>query len=209
MSDDLDGFGDDARRAVALAEEEARGRGVDRVGTEHLLVGLLLADPAIALALSRAGGTVAAVRHRVRETAGDARPSPDDPEGPLPLSSRANRAIGRAIRFSHHDRSEVVETRHVLLGVLDVEGTAGQVLRGSGVDVGALQRGLQGAATEAAALPSLTNRSADAPTCAGCGAALGELAFRVVPARSPDGGTLDALVFSCPACGAAVGASRA
>lgn len=207
MSSDLDGFGEDARNAVIAAEEEARALGVERVGTEHLLVGLLLADPSMASSVSRAGGTVAAVRHRVRETAGDSRPSPDDPTGPLPLSSRATRAIGRAIRFSHHDKSEVVETRHLLLGVLDVEGTAGQVLRGSGVDVAKLRAGLTGAAP-AVATP-VPDAAAEGVRCAGCGAGLDELTYRVVPARSPDGGSLDTVLFSCPACGAAVGASQA
>lgn len=210
MTDALVGFGEHARDAVARAETEAHDLGLGRVGSEHLLVGLVLTDPAIASALTGAGGTVAAIRHKVRETAGDARPSPDDPTGPLPMSSRASRAVGRAVRFSHHDRSEVVETRHLLLGVLDVEGTAGQVLRGTGVNVGVLRAMLDGSTPTAAPSPSAgTTPTTDGVRCGSCGAALDELAYRVLPARSPDGGSLDALVFACPACGAAVGASRA
>lgn len=211
MNDDLRGFGETALRAVALAEAEAHELGLERVGTEHLLLGLLAADPAIATAMSRAGGTVAAARHKVRETAGDARPSPDDPTGPLPMTSRARRAIGRAVRFSHHDRSEVVETRHLLLGVLDVEGTAGQVLRGIGVDVAALRTSLQGA-TRATPDTSASTvvRSRRSAMCPSCGAAVDDhLAYRVLPARDAGGESLDALVFSCGACGAVVGVSRA
>jgi ATP-dependent Clp protease ATP-binding subunit ClpA len=210
VSDDLRGFGETARHAAGLAEAEARQLGLERVGTEHLLIGLILADADIGVVLRQAGGTVAAARHKVRETAGDARPSPDDPTGPLPFSSRASRAIGRAVRFSHADRSEVVQTRHVLLGVLDVEGTAGQVLRGIGVDVAALRTGLQGATTAAAApARRAVTITPAAPRCSSCGATLVELAYHVVPARSPEGGSLDAIVFSCGACGATVAASRA
>lgn len=217
MNDDLRGFGETALRAVALADAEAHELGLEYVGTEHLLIGLLAADPAIATAMSRAGGTVAAARHKVRETAGDARPSLDAPTGPLPMTSRARRAIGRAVRFSHHDRSEVVETRHLLLGVLDVEGTAGQVLRGIGVDVAALRTSLQAKPDPVPEVPAPPAPPAPAPVrstksviCPACGAAIDDqLTYRVVPARGADGASVDALVFSCGACGAAVGVSRA
>ena len=39
--DGLEGFGQGARRAVAMAAIEARDLGAARVGTEHLLLGLL------------------------------------------------------------------------------------------------------------------------------------------------------------------------
>ena len=43
---ELQGFDAVAARAVALAEIEARQLGHDRVGTEHLLLGLLTNDSA-------------------------------------------------------------------------------------------------------------------------------------------------------------------
>jgi ATP-dependent Clp protease ATP-binding subunit ClpC len=213
MDDALIGLGDDARRAVERADADARELGQEHVGTEHLLIGLLEVDPAIASALSRAGGTVAAARHKVRETAGDARPSSRPSTGPLPMTSRATRAIGRAVRFSHHDRSEVVGTRHLLMGVLDVEGTAGQVLRGSGVDVAALVAGLEVAATPITAPrspASVTTSAATSALCPSCAAPVDDaLGFRVISARGAGGELLDAVVFTCGACGAVVGASRA
>ena len=60
-------------------------------------------------------------------------------------SERAARALGRSVRFSHAARASSVGTEHVLLGVLDVEGTAGQVLLWLGADVERLVVDAQGA----------------------------------------------------------------
>lgn len=63
------------------------------------------------------------------------------PRGAAPgereLTPRARRALERAERFSLQQRSPQVEVEHIVLGILDVEGRAGQVLRGLGVDVAA------------------------------------------------------------------------
>ena len=63
----------------------------------------------------------------------------DPYEGDPIFTARAKRAIERASRFSLQ-RWRHVGTEHLLLGVLDVEGTACQVLRGLGVDVAGLRR---------------------------------------------------------------------
>ena len=134
---DTEGLGDDARAAVTRAETVARELGQALVGTEHLLLGLLAGDSAASRALLAAGATRAAARHKVAETVVTGAVRPVD--GALEATPRAARAIGRAHRFSHHDKAETVGADHLLLGVLDVEGTAGQVLRGIGVDVAALR----------------------------------------------------------------------
>lgn len=205
---DVDGFGDDARDAVARAEVVARELGLAQVGTEHLLLGVMAGASEAAAALAAAGATRAAARHKVVETAGGARGR--SPDGPLEASSRASRAIGRAHRFSHNDKAEAVEARHLLLGILDVEGRAGQVLRGIGVDVAALRNVL--VRTEPGGpTPSepLSQAPGHGPSCPSCGAAIGELAFHIVTARDADGRAGDAVVFSCRGCGVALGASRA
>ena len=137
---ELAGFGPSARRTVALAELEAGELGHHRVGTEHLLLGVIAnAGTAAAGHLSEAGVILAAARHKVSEALGTPAERAVRPVGPLPRTRRAARALGRAVRFSHARRAEAVESEDVLLGVLDVEGTAGQVLRGLGVDVARLR----------------------------------------------------------------------
>jgi hypothetical protein len=138
---ELRGFDPAARRAVSLAEEEARELGHDRVGTEHLLLGLLTNESSTARVLANAGVTLTAARHKVAEAVG-APPDGEVPPGPLPRTPRVERALGRSVRFAHGRGSDLVASQHVLLGVLDVEGTAGQVLRGLGLDVDRLRRTL-------------------------------------------------------------------
>jgi hypothetical protein len=140
----------------------------------------------------------------------------DDLENPpRPYTPRARRALERAARFSLQRRAERVETEHVLLGVLDVEGTAGQVLRGLGVDVGALASAVdvatvtpehEPAATAAPAPPPL---SLPTPTCPACAAPLdAALAVRGLPARTEVGDARDVLVAFCARCGTALGVWR-
>jgi ATP-dependent Clp protease ATP-binding subunit ClpA len=220
-------FSDRARRVVALAEVESNALGHQHLGTEHLLLGVLAqAHSAAAEALEGAGATLDGARLKVAEAVGR-RPPPATPTTPgedLALTARAKRAIGRASRFSLQNREPYVEPEHVLLGVLDVEGTAGQVLRGLGVDVGRLRDGLArrspplGSAPEpsetsgevAADLRESVEPEADAAParCPACGAPLaGALACRVMTARQEGGGTRELLVTFCTRCGSAFGAA--
>jgi ATP-dependent Clp protease ATP-binding subunit ClpC len=197
---DRTGLGADAIDAVERGEAHARSLGSPVVGTEHLLVGVISGTSDAAHALLAAGATVAATRSKVAETAGTSDGAfPGDPEP----SSRASRAVGRAHRFSHGDRSEEVRARHLLLGLLDVEGTGGQVLRGIGVDVARLREALLDEATPAP--PVAASEGAVGPTCAGCGAGIDQLAFANVPAVDADGRTGEVVVFSCPSCGTIIG----
>jgi ATP-dependent Clp protease ATP-binding subunit ClpA len=206
--EELRGFAADARRAVTLAEVEACGLGHDRVGTEHLLLGLLANEGSgAARVLSDAGVTIAAARHKVSEALGTAPGDANRLARPLPRTARAARALGRSVRFSHARHADAVGSEHVLLGVLDVEGTAGQVLRGLGLDVERLRASL-----DALDLPSNSQTSASGNElrhalpvrCPSCGVPLDDVAYRVV-AASGEGGAREVTLFSCGACGALLG----
>lgn len=226
--DGLEGFGQGARRAVAMAAIEARDLGAGRVGTEHLLLGLLAhAEGAAAKLLGASGVTLASARRKVSEAVGQRQPADADaargrrPGDALERSARADRAIGRAFRFAHDAKSPEVRTEHLLLGLLDVEGTAGQVLRGLGVDLDALRttvesaRASEGAAADAgdvavAAVPeSRTGPYVPPPSCPSCSNPLeGALQFTVLTATDGEARKRDVIVVSCRACGAAVGVAR-
>lgn len=220
----LDRFDPTARRAVDLAAVEARRLGHPYVGTEHLMLGLLAEgrNPA-ALLLQAAGAPLSACREKVRE----ALARRDLPEAPrdaaeLELTDRAARAIDRAGKLSLRLKSEQVEAAHLLTSVLDVEGTAGQVLRGLNVDLTVLRDQLAGVATNTDDLPAPTSddeevpeaapedlvipRPGAEPVCATCGALLSSaLSHTVVTAD--DG--IDFDVAYCSSCGAGLGAGRA
>jgi ATP-dependent Clp protease ATP-binding subunit ClpA len=120
-------FTDQARRAVNLAQEEARLLRHDQVGTEHLLLGLLYeGDGMAAHALEALGVSREDARGHVVEIKGQGQ-SP--PSGPLSFTPRAKKALEQSLRealaLGHHH----IGTEHVLLGMLhEDEGTAVQVL---------------------------------------------------------------------------------
>jgi hypothetical protein len=237
MADGLEGFGQGARRAMAMAALEARELGSTRLGTEHLLLGLLahteggaarlLGSSGVTLAAARRKAAEASGAHRLEEALGEARAGGRSAPGPV-RSARAERAIGRAFRFAHEHRSQEVRTEHLLLGVLDVEGTAGQVLRGLGVDLDALRSSIErpagggGAAAPepetvaddddvaVGAVPSSRKGPYVPPaSCASCSNPLdGSLHFSVLTALDAEQRKRDVIVVSCKACGAAVGIAR-
>ena len=209
VTNHLHELGSGARQAVAAAESEAIAMSYDRVGTEHLLLGLLCGESGgAATVLCEAGATLSAARRKVREAL------PPAPAGefapPLPRTARADRALGRAVRFSHHHRAEEVSSEHLLWGVLDVEGTAGQVLRGLGVDVDRLRTALETRESASTAAPDEPVVAVQSPLlCPSCRADLnGNLAYRAVEAAGAHG-PRGAVVFSCSACGHVLGAASA
>ena len=223
----LENFSVHAQRVVSLATAEARMLDHARVGTEHLLLGLLSSADGVADVLRTAGGTLAAARHKVAEVVGADTGSPDGEA--LPFTPRAQRALERAGRFSRQDREPEVTPEHVLLGVLDVEGLACQVLRGLGVDVVRLRDAVvtgTDAAADTAVDTAHTSDTADTavdeppsvpserPRCPGCRAALDEtLSEAMIPARRADQPTtkvsveanVNVSVVFCAACGTALG----
>lgn len=204
---DVDGLDDAARAAVGRASAAADELRAERIGTEHLLLGVLGGDDATARTLAAVGATPAAVRAKVAEASGGRRPP--TATGTLELTPRATRALARAHWYSHRAKAEHVGARHVLLGVLDIEGTAGQVLRGVGADLGALRTQLTDAGAPAPSEPAAASPAAVDPRCGSCGTVVDELAFRVVRATDADGRAGDAVVFSCRGCGVVLGVARA
>jgi ATP-dependent Clp protease ATP-binding subunit ClpA len=205
----LEELGPDARRAVAAAESEAMAMGYDRVGTEHLLLGVLCGETTgAATMLSEAGATLPAARHKVREAMPPTRPGEFSP--PLPRTPRGERALGRAVRLSHQHRAEAVTSEHLLWGVLDVEGTAGQVLRRLGVDVDRLRTALDMQEPASIVAPDEPVRSVGAPlSCPSCGADLiGSLVYRAAEATG-EHGRRRVIAFSCSACACVLGVTSA
>ena len=220
----LDRFDPAARRSVDLAAIEAQRLGHPHVGTEHLMLGLLAEgrNPAAGL-LQASGAPLAACREKVSEAlARRDLPVPPPDAADLELTDRAARAIDRAGKLSLRLKSEQVGPAHLLLSVLDVEGTAGQVLRGLNVDLTVLRDDLAEMAINPGG-PGEPEQAGEAhdpapaeveedlvpidrgPVCATCGAPLrSALSHTVVTA--PDGADYD--VAYCSSCGAGLGAAR-
>lgn len=193
---------------LTLAEEEARRLGHRRIGTEHLLLGILAeSECAAARALVASGATLEAARHKITEAVPVEGRGSDT--GDLQFTDRANRTLERAERLSLRLHHEHVDTEHVLVSLLDVEGTAGQVLRGLAVDLARL-RGTVDSTVEQAQAGAGTGDDPEprrpSPRCGGCGSALATtLAHRVVTSRGEGQQSRQFVVAFCATCGVVVG----
>ncbi|MBI5088418.1 MAG: Clp protease N-terminal domain-containing protein, partial [Actinobacteria bacterium] len=177
---------------------------------EHLLLGLLSDEHGSPGEVLRAAGArFAAARHKVSEVVG-ADISSSTGES-VPFSARARRALERAGRFARQDREPEVSSAHVLLGVLDVEGLACQVLRGLGVDLARLRDAVVGVEPEVVVVrpdePVVV--TVVRPLCPECGADLDDtLSETLVAARRDDGEPTIVSVVYCCGCGTTIGAMR-
>lgn len=128
-------FTERARRALVLAQEEARLFNHGFVGTEHLLLGLMHEGGGIAAkALESFGVSLAAVRQKVEETIGK---GTGDPVPLPPFTPRAKKVLELSLRESLHLGHNYVGTEHLLLGLMREEhGVAAQALADLGADLG-------------------------------------------------------------------------
>ncbi|MEY2522252.1 MAG: ATP-dependent Clp protease ATP-binding subunit ClpC, partial [Ilumatobacteraceae bacterium] len=197
----LENYSVGAQRVVSLATIEARTLDHPRVGTEHLLLGLLSNDDGEPADVLRAAGvTLPAARIKVVEALGaDAGPPISEA---LPFTPRAQRALERAGRFSRKEQESEVTAGHVLLGVLDVEGLACQVLRGLGVDLVHLRDAVDTtrAGPSAALVDDQASVGAVRPQCPNCRAPLEyTLTEMLIPARHDGKPTTNVSVVFCAA----------
>lgn len=206
----LENYSDGAQRVVSLATMEARRLDHPRVGTEHLLLGLLSDDDGKPGDVLRGAGVdLTAARLKVVEALGADAGSPSSEV--LPFTPRAQRALERAGRFSRKEQEPEVTAGHVLLGVLDVEGLACQVLRGLGADIVHLRDAI--ATTPAGVSVALVDDQpaigAVRPRCPNCHAPLDEtLTEMLIPARRDGQPTTNVSVAFCAACTTALGVVR-
>lgn len=191
---------------LASAEGEARRLGHGHIGTEHVLLGLLGASNGAAGQVLRASGaTLDGCRSKVAELVGPPTGTAEEPE--LSFTDRAKRALQRADRLSLRRHDEHVEPDHILLSLLDVEGTAGQVLRGVSVDVVDLRlaasKVLDGARRPGAGPHD--GKEAE-PRCTMCGSPLGDRpSYRILTSEDEDGQALRMIVTYCGSCGGIFG----
>lgn len=208
-------FSPEARDAVLRAGDEARRLGHGHIGTEHLLLGLIGATGTTsAEALVGAGAFLVPAREKVVEALATRSPRSAAGEGAgadLPYTDRAARALDRSGKLSLRMGSEHVRCEHILLSVLDVEGTAGQVLRGLGID----PEGVRQVVTSAPRPPERegTVRTAEVagpraqrdPICGSCGSLL-ETSLGRMTTKLAGGSSVDQVeVYYCTVCGTAIG----
>jgi ATP-dependent Clp protease ATP-binding subunit ClpA len=119
-----------ARRALVLAQEEARTFKHVRMGTEHILLGLLREEQGLAARLLDALGiTVDDVRAQVIRLAG---PGKEATTGHILFTPQAKTAIERARNEALSLGHTYIGTEHILLGLMrQDDGIAARILRES------------------------------------------------------------------------------
>jgi ATP-dependent Clp protease ATP-binding subunit ClpA len=129
-------FTDRARRAVVLAEQQARSLDHNYLGTEHLLLGLLAEGSGVgAQALNRLGADAETIKRLVldRVPGGGTAPS-----GHIPFTPRAKRVLELSLQEALALGHNYIGTEHILLGLLrEAEGIGSQVLGTLGIDLDA------------------------------------------------------------------------
>jgi ATP-dependent Clp protease ATP-binding subunit ClpA len=127
-------FTDRTRRVVVLAQEEARMLNHNRVGTEHILLGLIHEGQGMAAtALQSLGISLEAVRQEVEEIVGR---DEQAPSGHIPFTPRAKKVLELSLREARMLGHDYIGTEHILLGLIrEGEGVAAQVLVRLGADL--------------------------------------------------------------------------
>jgi ATP-dependent Clp protease ATP-binding subunit ClpC len=120
-------FTERARHVIVLAQEESRLLSHNYIGTEHLLLGLLAEREGIAArALESLHVTLEAAREQVKEIIG---PGQQQPSGHIPFTPRAKKILELSLREALNMSSEVIDTQHLLLGLVDEgDGVGAQIL---------------------------------------------------------------------------------
>ena len=120
-------FTDRARRAVVLAQEEARMLGHGYIGTEHILLGLLAEGEGMAAqVLATLEISLEAAREQVAEIAGE---GTGRPGSHIPFTPRTKKVLELSLREAQRLGDSYIGTEHILLGLArEGEGVGAQVL---------------------------------------------------------------------------------
>lgn len=127
-------FTERARKVVYLAQQEAARLGHNVVGTEHLLLGLVVEGEGVAAkALEVLNISLDRIRQEVEKIIGSGEANPF---GEIPFTPRAKRVLELAVDEGRQMGHNYVGTEHILLGLIrEGEGVAAQVLKNLGADL--------------------------------------------------------------------------
>lgn len=126
-------FTDKARKVLVLAQDEARKLHQPYVGTEHILLGLIVEKEGLAAqALERLNADYDAVVQSIRQVATIDEDA--DVSGHLSFTPRVKRVLENSLREAMQMGQSYISTEHLLLGIVrEGEGTALDVLNRLGI----------------------------------------------------------------------------
>ena len=134
----MERFTQRARRALSLAYQETERAHKNSIGTEHLLIGLMVEEGGVASRVLRKLGLSI---DRIREAVGRVTTASDNFDSSrIELSSKTQEvleyAVEEARRMEHHN----IGTEHILLGLVRANDTAAEVLQELGINADMVRR---------------------------------------------------------------------
>ena len=144
MNDDFDfamnNFTPRAQQVLVLAKSEAQKYNHDCVGTEHILLGLIVLGQGVAVsALQSMGLDLNTVRAAVEKLSSQGLDT--KVEGDIPMTPRVKKVLTLAGREAKALNYNYIGTEHILLGLIkEGEGVAAQVLRSLNIDAESIRR---------------------------------------------------------------------
>lgn len=122
---------------MKFARNESISRKHPYVGTEHLLVGLLLEDSGIAAAVLRQAGL------KIEDVRKQIKPSDDESQiaaNAIPFSPNVRDALEAAVISASNLHHNYIGTEHLLLGILaNNQNTASQIMESLKIDISAVE----------------------------------------------------------------------
>ncbi len=129
------------RRVLEHAQTEARAFGHIHIGTEHLLLGIVLEPETFAANLLTEQGLVPSSLREELRTAGNS-DAPQRASGELPLSGESRDALSFAEEEAKSLGRQSIATEHLLLGVLRADFFAAKLLAEKGLTLDNLREEL-------------------------------------------------------------------
>lgn len=131
-------FTEDARNIVVIAQRESRELSHNYIGSEHLLLGLILDTGIVGQALAELEITYEAASGKIVEIIGRGNVTP---EGHSPFTPRARAILQAANEVSHRSGHGYIGPEHLVFGLLEEENSvACQVLLSFGAKPSTLRR---------------------------------------------------------------------
>jgi ATP-dependent Clp protease ATP-binding subunit ClpA len=135
-------FSQQARQVVVFAQDEARALRHNYIGTEHLLLGLMREEEAMAArVLESLDISLDEVRAQVARIVGHGdEDEGDETIGQIPFTPRAKKVLELSLREALSLAHNYIGTEHILLGLArENEGVAARILLDFGVDADRLR----------------------------------------------------------------------
>ncbi|MEU8895722.1 Clp protease N-terminal domain-containing protein [Nocardia sp. NPDC048505] len=147
-------FTDQARATVVRAQEEARSRGHEHIGTEHLLLGLFSDEHGVGMrALRSLDIEPETIRAEVEVDVG--RGERKASSGHIPFTAGAKQALELSLREAMALGHGYIGTEHILLALLrEAEDVAARVLLRKGADLPTMRNRIRTIAGEEGPTPA-------------------------------------------------------